>query len=185
VDVGWGTNDDFERLARLGPRLVLLDLEPVPVATIVRDIAGILPEIGIIALNQDDDPERAIPLIESGIAGLTLRSASLAEVVESIHAVLRGEFQCPPVIAAALVRHAREHAPGRAGAGKNELTPRERQVLALLEHGHSQKEVATLLSISPSTVRVHVHSALKKISGRAQGGGQGDGTEVQRPGLAP
>lgn len=163
VDVGDGAGAALERLLYLRPDVVLLDLPPDVALGIVRQLRRGAPQARLVALDQPGDGATAISLFEAGLMGLLLRDANLGDLRVAIAEVQRGEVHCPPRLAAALIRRLQEQVPGVGRLGT--LTPRERQVLGLLDLGHSNKEIAALLGIEISTVKTHVHRVLGKTTG--------------------
>jgi DNA-binding NarL/FixJ family response regulator len=84
--------------------------------------------------------------------------------------VTRGEFLCSPGTAATLLRRVAALAAERHTADNGaRLTPREQQVVRLIDEGLSNKEIARRLSIEVRTVKNHVHSILEKLQVRRRG----------------
>jgi two-component system nitrate/nitrite response regulator NarL len=91
------------------------------------------------------------------------QDASLDDLAGTIRGVLRGELRCPPRIAATLFKRvAALAAPGRPALA-TVLTAREREVLAVLDEGLSNKQIAARLCIEIATVKNHVHHILEKL----------------------
>ncbi len=92
------------------------------------------------------------------------REASLEELVEVVESVARGESLLAPRIGALLLRRVAEAAGHkRAPTAAGRLTPRELQVVGLIDEGLSNKQIAARLSIELATVKNHVHSILEKL----------------------
>jgi DNA-binding NarL/FixJ family response regulator len=100
--------------------------------------------------------ERPLPLrraVSAGACGLALKNDGEAALLETIRAVLDGEFACSSELAAALIDDR-----GRAA----DLTDREVEVLDLIADGLTKQQVARRLGISPSTVRTHMERVREK-----------------------
>jgi DNA-binding NarL/FixJ family response regulator len=127
-------------------------------------------ETAIVFLSADDSDERLLEAIEAGASSYQLKSASGEQIIESIRAAAAGEALIPAgTIATALAerrRIARERSMQQQVLAS--LTPREKEILALLIEGVDNRTVAERLHISYATVRTHVRSILGKLGARSQ-----------------
>lgn len=150
------------RVAQLRPDVVLLDLAMRDVPGAIRSIRASRPHarvVGIVAADGDPNVIRSA----AGVAGYLSRDGSRADLVATVHAVARGETPCPPTVAAALLRSFGPPGVGASGVRAPALTPREREVLALVDQGWSNREIGRHLAIAEATVKNHVHSILQKL----------------------
>ncbi len=152
-----------EAVLRTSPDAVLLDLDvPGSLAT-----AAVLirrrPDLGIVALGAFDDELEVISCAEAGVRGFVTPADGLARLVAVLEAVADERAGAPPTITAALLRRVQATAP-RAAAPPSPLTSRELDVLALVDEGLSNKEIATRLRIKLPTVKNHVHNILEKLA---------------------
>ncbi|HZS24887.1 MAG TPA: response regulator transcription factor [Gaiellaceae bacterium] len=94
--------------------------------------------------------------LDAGVGGLIDKEAPLDDLVRAIGIVAEGGTYLDPTAAAALIsqRHRNRN---------RELTQREREVLRLLADGNSNEQIASVLTISPQTVRTHVQKAMEKL----------------------
>jgi DNA-binding NarL/FixJ family response regulator len=92
----------------------------------------------------------------------------LDDIVAATTAVVRGETACSPRVAATLLRRVADRARERPYSEFAPLTSRERQVVALIDEGLSNKEIAARLCIELSTVKNHVHNLLEKLGARGR-----------------
>jgi two-component system, NarL family, nitrate/nitrite response regulator NarL len=118
----------------------------------------------VLALTVPNRETEILAFAEAGIAGFVTLEASVAELVEAIESVARGEALCSPSVAAALLRRLASLAHSRTSADPTgPLTAREREILALIDEGLSNKQIAQRLRIELPTVKNHVHHILVKL----------------------
>lgn len=153
--------------------VVIADVGTPQMLDLMRALVGRHPSLRIIAFGVDDDATEVLACAAAGAAGYVVRESGAAELRITIESVCRDELICSPQVAAALFRRA-AHSTTVAqpstpvGASSPEstptrLTPREVQVLALLDRGLSNKEIGAALHISLATVKHHVHRILEKL----------------------
>jgi DNA-binding NarL/FixJ family response regulator len=142
------------------PGVVLMDLV-MPNMNGIEATAHIVerfPTCRVVVLTSFGEVERINAALRNGAAGYLLKDAEAAEVAAAIRAAVRGEVHLDSEIARRLTQDLR---CGPAGPGL--LTPRERQILALLGEGRSNREIANILVISERTARTHVSNVLSKL----------------------
>ena len=123
------------------------------------------PKVVVLGLSEDEGP--IVACARAGIAGYVTQEATLQELIERIREASIGEFSCPPRVAATLLRNFA--APRFADDRRTvipRLTPRESEIVQLIERGMSNKEIARHLTIQLATVKNHVHSILEKLAVR-------------------
>lgn len=117
------------------------------------------PDVAVIVLTSFDDDSTMLNALAQHASGFLLKDASPDEVVRAVIAAHRGGTTISPVSASRLIsQHLR---PPRSGAG-SDLTETEEKVLNLLCDGLSNADIAASLTVSESTVKVHVSHLLKK-----------------------
>jgi DNA-binding NarL/FixJ family response regulator len=146
--------------------LVDLHLPDGDGVTLVRDLRAANPAGQIIVLTADTEPIRHAYAIEAGAAGIVRKSSHPGEIVEAIRRVQSGELAQPAQEIVALLRllGAERERTREVQTTLDQLTPREREVLALLAEGLDNKAIAERLFISAETARAHVVRLLAKLN---------------------
>lgn len=151
--------------------VVLVDMVLPDCTRTVRALLSARPTVKVVALGVPEDGPEVVAVAEAGIAGYVSREDTVDQVGEALRSVLRGEAACSGKVTAGLLAHIALQAKVRPTAAvAAPLTPRERDVLRLIENGMSNKEIARALDLQLSTVKNHVHNVLTKFgaSGRAE-----------------
>ena len=123
-----------------------------------------------IFFGMDDDPECFLLAIRNGARGYLLKDASSEEIVSAVRRVAEGEAVCPPKLCRLLFeRVASEEKPLRERAGKTRgvklgLTYRQRQLMALVAQGMTNKEIAGKLNLSEFTVKNHIARVMRQLN---------------------
>jgi DNA-binding NarL/FixJ family response regulator len=146
------------------PDVVLMDLvmpvmDGIEATKKIREIA---PDTKILILTSFSDQDHVIPAIRAGASGYQLKDIEPDELVRTIHAVMNGESQLHPKVTSHVMKHLAEGA-SQEEDHINKLTKREREVLAEIAKGKSNKEIAAALSITEKTVKTHVSNILAKL----------------------
>jgi two-component system, NarL family, response regulator LiaR len=143
------------------PNVVLMDLvmPGMDGATATARIRQRCPDIQVIALTSFKEKELVQAALQAGAIGYLLKDVSADELAKAIRAAHAGRPTLAPEAAQVLIQAAR--GPGQAlGA---DLTPREREVLALMVRGLSNSQICEELVISLSTAKFHVSSIISKL----------------------
>ena len=117
----------------------------------------------VLVLTSATEPASASLAVRSGAAGMLYKDVDPDALVRAIRSVHDGHLLFAPEAAGSLVRSAGSWGPGAPGGGLDALTSREREVLAELTKGRSNREIARALSVSEKTVKAHVSSVLAKL----------------------
>jgi two-component system response regulator DegU len=157
--------DAIAKATQMRPDVLLLDVF-MPVMdgiTAARHLHIHHPEIRIVVLTMDDDPDHLRQLMDAGVSGYITKDAPSGEVIRAIRAAAQGT----PVVGQAVAeteppsyRYIRNTATEPITFG---LTEREWQILCRLTAGESNKEIGKTLGLSEKTVRNHLSSIFAKM----------------------
>jgi len=158
-----------QRAAELEPDVILMDLvmpklDGVSAMRELRRRGGRGSKPHVIVLTSFLDDDRLLPALEAGAAGYLLKNSQPTELARAVRAAQAGEAIIDPTAAARLVNVLSGSDRGRRGAAPlDQLTDREREVLALIARGRANKRIAFELGISEKTVKNHVGHVLAKL----------------------
>lgn len=156
----------IEVVERLRPEVLLLDLSMAGLNGVeaLRRVRASCPATRVLVLSMHAAPEYVRPAIRAGAAGYVVKGAGLDSLVEAVRALAAGETFLGPeasrVVAGDLDYPARE---GASHEALERLTPREREVLQLVAEGHTNREMARILGVSPKTVDAHRTNLMAKL----------------------
>lgn len=156
-------------LPTLLPDVVLVDAASPGALPGIRCIVESFPSVNVVALGVAEADSAVLACAEAGVAGYVVRDGSVEDLVASVESAARGELRCTPRVAATLLRQVARLATERGMGGEREITPRERQILDLVDQGLSNKEIASHLFIEVATVKNHIHNILEKLGVRRRG----------------
>jgi DNA-binding NarL/FixJ family response regulator len=164
IDVTGATPGDIATMA-IGitePSVVVVDASTDTGLARVQALTAAAPGAKIVAVGIPEGEADQLEFVEAGVAGYVTVEQPVAEVVEAVEAAANGELRCSPRLSAVLAERVaalQDVAPH----GGQKLTPRERQIAALISEGLSNKQIASRLSIQQATVKNHVHNILAKL----------------------
>lgn len=167
--VGEATNgrEAVEKTKQLAPDVVLMDLA-MPIMSgldAIRRIRREFPGTKVLALTQYDDSEYVVPVIEAGARGFVTKMAAFSELATAIQAVYNGDSFLSPSAAAALVEECQQKTTAEGEKDPYQLlTDRERETLKLVVEGHTTREIADMLVVSPKTVEWYKTSLMNKLN---------------------
>ena len=149
---------------QLQPDIVTLDISMPQLNGIdaARKLHKDLPCTKIIFVTMHADQAYVNEAFKAGASGYLLKRSAGSELVQAIQSVMNGHHYVTPLIAKDLVQSV---VTGRKPAvlKGRELTPRQREVLQLVAEGHTVKEVAASLNISPKTVEFHKSQLMEQL----------------------
>lgn len=151
-------------VARARPEVVVTDfrLPEAEDGAVVAELSRLRPGVPVVVLTAVPPAQCLHAALQTGAQGFVMKDAAAYLLAKAIAAVRAGEIWVQREAFAQQVQHLRGQA-ARMAAGSASLSSRELQVLRLLAGGASSGEIARDLSITPSTVRVHLLHVLEKL----------------------
>jgi DNA-binding NarL/FixJ family response regulator len=163
-----GTARDGRQLLKaaeqLLPELVVVDIA-MPLLNgldAAEQLKALHPDIKVIILTQNRDPQIAAEAFRRGASGYLLKDSAASELIAAIRLVLNGGRYTSPALRSGEDDEARR----AADLSTRPLTLREREVLQLLAEGKSMKEVGAILDISPRTVEFHKYRIMQLVGAK-------------------
>jgi DNA-binding NarL/FixJ family response regulator len=168
IEVVGEAGDGEEALAAtaaLRPDVVVMDLNLPRLDGVeaTRELRATRPDVEVVALTGFVEEARALAAIEAGAAGFLLKDAEPDDVAAAIRAARNGEMYLDPAVAGMVARQLRAPGASATSAGDAVLTPRERDVLALVARGLPNRAIGDALGITERTARTHVSNILAKL----------------------
>ena len=157
--------------ARSAPDVLLMDIRMPGVDGIeaTRRIASRpdLASVHVVILTTFDLDEYVFEGLRAGAAGFLVKDTRAAELIQAVRVAASGEALLSPAVTRRLIAEfaLRTRSPRRLPQ-LDELTPREREVLALIATGLSNDEISRKIFVSPATVKTHASRAMTKLGAR-------------------
>jgi len=156
------------QVAKLDPDVVLLDIRMPDMDGLaaLREIKRLKPQIPVIMLTAYDEPAWLVQAIGYGAAGYLMKTMARDDLVAAIKAVASGDGLLDPAHLSTIVRQLGSETvePTNPIVGDvNQLTAREREVLALVAEGLTNQQIAEVLGVAPSTIKSHVQNVMLKL----------------------
>ena len=163
-DVVGTVSDGRELVAaaqRLKPDVIVLDIG-MPLLNGLeagRQIKQLLPSTKLVFLTMNEDSDLAAEAFRAGASAYLLKRSATGELATAIREVMTGRSYVTPLVTAGLVGSFMQPQDKKLA----QLTPRQREVLQLLAEGHSMKQVADVLNVTPRTVQFHKYSMMRQL----------------------
>jgi DNA-binding NarL/FixJ family response regulator len=159
--------DVVEQISSAAPDVLLSDSAAVALSDLrlVSEVRAAIPGLKVVMIGMDTDREIFLRAVRDGIVGFVLKDASAMEVAAAVRSVANNEAVCPPVLCLALFESvASRTSPASFDIRHNlGLTRREQQLVQMISHGLTNKEIASQLNLSEQTVKNHIHRMLRKL----------------------
>jgi len=162
-----GTAATFDEMRALltsaAPTVVLLDAGMPSALDFARRLLQVEPLVRIVAVAVADEGPEVVACAEAGLSGYVPRDGSIADVATAIHDAIVDELHCSPRISATLFKRLSLPVLHTGATASSMLTPREAEVVELIDRGLSNKQIGQRLRIGTATVKNHVHNLLEKL----------------------
>jgi two-component system, NarL family, response regulator NreC len=148
------------------PDLVILDIGMPMLNGIeaIRQITRRAPNIPVLILSMHSDEAYIVQALQAGARGYLLKDSADTDLIRAIEAIANGKSFFSPAVATVMLDDYVKHLAQKGVSDRFELlSEREREIFQLVAEGHSNKEVAELLCISPLTVETHRAHILQKL----------------------
>ncbi|MGH7501684.1 MAG: response regulator [Longimicrobiales bacterium] len=172
AEVGTGAAA-LDRIAADHPDVAILDISMPDIngLDVVRQTRERGDRTGLLILSMHDHPEYVLSAVRAGADGYLLKNAGPAEVREAVRTVAEGREFFGRGVTQQLGAALRDETARLTSRNRLEqLSPREREVLALVADGQTSREIAEAFGISPRTVETHRESLMKKLEIRTVAG---------------
>ncbi|MDN3023541.1 response regulator transcription factor [Streptomyces sp. S.PB5] len=160
--------DAVARALELGPDVVLMDvrmpgMDGVEAVAVLRERA---PGCRVVMLTTFDDEEYVVQALRAGAHGYLLKDLPAEELARAVRLAHAGVTQLDSSVAHRLTAFLPRPLPGSTAAEAPAvgLSPRETDILRLVAHGHTNREIAERLYLSEGTVKNHVSRILKRLA---------------------
>jgi DNA-binding NarL/FixJ family response regulator len=167
IVIGEATNgiEALELCRILHPDLVLLDIRMPGTdgVNIVQSIKQECKGTNVIMVTMYEDPNFLIAALRNGASGYLLKDTDRHELLLAVRQVLHGETFLNTDLTHRLITKLANEPAQSPESTIGRLTPREQDVLQLLAHGHTNRDIAQALTITPGTVKVHVQRIIHKL----------------------
>jgi two-component system nitrate/nitrite response regulator NarL len=153
--------EGIRTVAELAPDVVLLDLNMPGISGIetMQAILRAAPGLPVVMLTVSENAEDLMAALKGGAQGYLLKNIDSDFLVDAVRRAAAGESVMSPEMSSKLLRELR----GGGAPSLPALSPREREILAFLARGASNKEIARTLDVAESTVKIHVQHILRKL----------------------
>ncbi|MDR2187709.1 MAG: response regulator transcription factor [Azonexus sp.] len=158
--------EGIKRTRSLRPDVVLLDLHMPGVSGLeaVKVIAEEIPEARVLMLTVSEDSQDLMDALRAGACGYLLKNIETNMLIDAIRRAAQGESIVSQQMTAKLINGVRTPYMAVPPAERNRFSSRERDILAALARGESNREIAHRLELAESTVKIHVQNIFKKLN---------------------
>lgn len=164
---GSSAEDAVELALQHRPDVALLDIHmPGNGISAAQQISRSSPQTAIVMLTQSTEDDDLFDSLRAGASGYLLKGADPATLPAALRGVLVGEAAMPPALVTRIMQEFRGPSRRkflRKSAAADKLSAREWEIMEMLSQGLSTDEVGKRLFVSPTTVRVHVSTVLRKL----------------------
>jgi two-component system, NarL family, response regulator NreC len=156
-----------EKVEKLRPNVVLMDIA-MPLLNGIeatRQIRKLCPQTKVIVLSMHSHDRYISELFSLGASGYLLKNSTGIDIINAIHAALKGETYLSPSISHKVIEdYVSLKRKSRQEDLYNSLSNREREVFQMIAEGRSTREISEILYVSPSTVKTHRSNIMEKLN---------------------
>ncbi|WP_328516558.1 response regulator transcription factor [Tardiphaga alba] len=164
VATGVTANDVIDICAREKPQVIVVDLNmPGDIYSAIEQARRASPDTKVVAFTAATGVDPAIRALDSGATGYVLKGSSSRELIEAITAADSGETYITQHFASRVITALRDSSLRRRAAEAVKLSIREQQIVRLLLHGKTNKEIASTIRISEKTVKHYMTLLMQKL----------------------
>lgn len=162
-----GTYDDprafLRDVTRVRPDVAVLDISMPSLNGLdaARELHRVLPSARIVFLTMNEDADVAAEAFRAGASAYLLKRSAAAELKAAVADVMNQRYYITPLLTRDLVGSFVQ--PQEVRRPIYQLTPRQREVLQLLAEGHSMKQAAAILNVSPRTIAFHKYRMMEHL----------------------
>ena len=156
-----------DRARRLAPDVVLMDVRMPDLDGIAatRELTRAASSVRVLILTTFEQDDYVFGALRAGASGFLVKRTRPEDLIGAVHTIAAGDSLLSPSVTRRVIdRMAQQPTPDLADQARlDHLTPREREVLALVARGLSNREIATALVVEESTIRTHLKRILMKL----------------------
>ena len=155
--------DALDTIPALQPDIVIMDINLPGITGIecIRQIKSQCPHTQFMIFTIYENDENIFTALEAGASGYLLKKSSMPQIADALKELYNGGSPMSALIARKLVQ--RYQKPVKQNEDIEQLTNKEKEILILLSEGLLYKEIAEKLSITPGTVKQHIHRMYEKL----------------------
>ncbi|MCA1246095.1 response regulator transcription factor [Massilia sp. MS-15] len=159
--------EGVKRALQLQPDVILLDLN-MPGMSGVETLQLLLqdrPQAAVLMLTVSEEADDLAAALQAGARGYLIKNIDADYLIRAVERAAAGESVLAEALAGKLFAHVQRGGakPSAPVSELDKLTPREREILACLARGESNKLIARVLDLAESTVKIHVQNVLRKL----------------------
>ena len=157
------------KVEELAPDVILMDLNMPQCSGLeaTQALQAKAPQVNILVLTVSDNEADLFAAIKFGATGYILKNTEPEELIQAIYHIAQGGVIISPVMAIKLLAEFRDSGSGakaeKTAGEKDNMSPREDEVLQLVAQGATNKEIADSLFISENTVKTHLRNIMDKL----------------------
>lgn len=161
-----GREEALDAATEAKPDIIILEISMPNVSglDLIVELRKLLPRVEILVLTTHDSERMVAQALRAGARGYLLKSDGGEKLIEAIGALSRHQAYFSSSVSETLLQ---SYLHSGTGTAREQLTPRERQIVKLVAEGASNKRIAAILKVSTKTVETHRASAMRKTGSRS------------------